>query len=133
MSLAPQLTFFVKHTTAAFHRTLVCCGYHLWLFLLTRCSLGTVFIRMKPEIRCTSVSSLVSLLIGVEKKTWPIVTFAIESIDDLHGLSRLLRSALEGLPNKTLHITRRGPTLTTDQIQSLLLKAYGCNKAQVQP
>ena len=51
-----------------------CCVYRLWPFWLTaRCSLGTVLIGMK--VHCTSVASVVSLFIGVEKKTWPISHF----------------------------------------------------------
>ena len=47
-----------------------------WLFLLTvRRSYGTVLIGMKLEVRCTSVASLVSLFIGIEKKTWPVNHF----------------------------------------------------------
>ena len=50
-----------------------CCVYRLWLFSLTaRCSLGTVLTGMKPEVRYTSVASVVSLFVGVEKKMWPI-------------------------------------------------------------
>ena len=45
----------------------------------------------------------------------------IELISNRHGLSRLLP---RGLLNKTSHITRGGPTLTTDRIQSWLLRAH---------
>ena len=41
-----------------------CCVYRLWLFSLTaRCSLGTVLTGMKPEVRYTSVASVVSLFV----------------------------------------------------------------------
>ena len=71
---------------AAFCGALVCCLlsiddlhgclYRLWLFSLTaRCSLGTVLIGLKPQVRCTAVASVVSVFIGVEKETWPISHF----------------------------------------------------------
>ena len=69
----------------AFNSTLLlsvtCFVYRLWLFSLTvRCSLRTVLTGMKPEVRCTSVASIVSLFVDVGKKTWPISHFAIESM-----------------------------------------------------
>ena len=95
------------------HLFVVCCVYRLWLFSLTAsCSLGTVLIGMKPEVYCTSVASVVSLFIGAQKKR---VTFVIKTFNKLHGFSHLLRSAPWGLLNKTSHITRGAPTLTTDR------------------
>ena len=35
----------------------------------------SVLIGMKLEVRCTSVASVVSLFIGVVKKTWPVSHF----------------------------------------------------------
>ena len=68
----------MKHTAAAFCRALVCCLLcvsPLTFSLTATCSLGTVLTGMKPEVLCTSVASIVSLFIGVEKKTWPISHF----------------------------------------------------------
>ena len=67
----------MKHMAAAFRGALLCSflcvQYRLWLFSLTvRCSPGTVLIAMKPEVHCTSVASVVSVFIGIGKKTWPI-------------------------------------------------------------
>ena len=106
----------MKHTAAVFaERLFVACRvYHFWLFSLTvRCSLGTVLIGMKPEVRCTSVASVVSLFIGVEKKTWPISHFRNRVDRQPTGFSRLLHSAPQRLLNETSHITKGGPTLTT--------------------
>ena len=69
----------MRHTVRTFHGVpiIVCCVYRLWLFsLIARHRLGTVFIGMKPEVSFTSVASLVSLSIGVEKKTWPVQQIA---------------------------------------------------------
>ena len=84
----------MKHTERPFRGApiVTCCVYRLWFFSLTvRRSYGTVLI--KPWVCCTSVASLVSLFIGVEKKTWPVTDFAIESFDNRHGFSHSLRSA----------------------------------------
>ena len=68
----------MKHTEPPLHGApiIACCVYRFWLFSLTvRRSYGTVLIGIKLEVRCTSVASLVSLFIGVEKKTWPVSHF----------------------------------------------------------
>ena len=82
---------------------------------------------MKPEVRCTSVASVVYLFIDVEKKTLPISHFHDRVEQQLTWLLTFTAS------EQNLAFTRGGPTLTTDQIQSLLLRAHGCNKAQVHP
>ena len=94
--------------------------YRLWLFSLTaRCSPGTVLIGMKPEVHCTSVASVVSLFIGVGKKTWLISHFR-DRVDRqpswLLTITTLRPSRAS--ERKTSHITRGDPTLTTDRIQS---------------
>ena len=68
----------MKHTEPPFRGApiVACCVYRFWLFSLTvRRSYGTVLIGIKLEVRCTSVASLVSLFIGIEKKTWPVSHF----------------------------------------------------------
>ena len=63
---------FVKHMAHTFCGApiVTCCVYHLWLIMFTaNLSLGTVLIGMKLEVCCTSVASVVSLFIGIKKKT----------------------------------------------------------------
>ena len=56
---------------------------------------------MKLEVHCTSVASLVSLFVAVEKKTWPVSHFC----NMLHS-SRFL--------DETSQITKECPTLTAE-------------------
>ena len=52
------------------------CVYRLWLFSLTAMrNPRAALICMKPKVRSTFVGSVVSLLTGVEKKTWLISHF----------------------------------------------------------
>ena len=127
----------MKHTAAAFHVVLICCLLYVlslaFLVVTARCSLGTVLTGMKPEVRCTSVASVVSLFVDVKKKMWPISYFCNWVNWQPTWLLMLLHSTPGRLQNETSHITRGGHTLTTDWIQSLLLRAHSCNKAQVYP
>ena len=75
----------------------------------------------------SSVTNVVSLF--VDGRRWE--NMANKSLcnwvnDDLHGFSCLLHSAPWRLLNETSHITRGGPTVTTDGIQSTLLRAHSC-------
>lgn len=133
------ITFLDKHlwnTQCQFTQNpyLLLVVYRLWLFLLTvRCSLRTVLIPMKPEVRCTSVASIVSLFIDIEKKMWPISHF--RDWADWWSIRLLTLTTLHPLKllNETSHVTRGGPTLTTDRTQSLLVGIHSCNKAQAHP
>ena len=81
----------MKHTAAAFRGALICCLLYVlflaFLVVTARCSLGTVLTGMKPEVRCTTVASVVSLFVGVEKKTWPISHFRDRVNQDTCGQS----------------------------------------------
>ena len=72
-------------------------------------SLRTILIGVKPKVCCTPVASVVSLFISVDMANKSL--FAIESFDNLHGFSRLLRSATGRLLNGTSHITKGGLTV----------------------
>ena len=50
------------------------CVEHLWLFTLTATHNPRAAL-MKPKVRCTFVGSVVSLIIGIEKKAWLISHF----------------------------------------------------------
>ena len=91
------------HRTS-FQRNAYCayCVYHVWLFSLTvRHSYGTVLVGIKLEVCCTSVASLVSLFIGVEKKTWPVSHFCDRVDRQLTWLLMLSAPAPWGLPDET--------------------------------
>ena len=71
------------------HLLLAVCAVLSLAFLVVtaRCSLRTVLTGMKPEVRCTTVASVVSLFVGVEKKTWPISHFCDRVNQDTCGQS----------------------------------------------
>ena len=96
-----------------------------------RCNPRTDLIGMKPNVRCTFVGSVVSLLTGVERKWGEWVTFVIDLINNHHGFLVSLCSSPWGLLDQTQHVTRGGPNLTTDQISKVLLIAYGCDETQL--
>ena len=62
------------------------------LSLITRRSSRTVLIFNKPNGRCTSVISVVLLVVGVEKKTCPISRFYDRSDRQPTGLLVFIRS-----------------------------------------
>ena len=66
----------MKHTAAAFRGALVSCLLCVPSLTFLVESNQTVLTGMKPEVRCTSAASVVSLFLGVEKKTWPISHFS---------------------------------------------------------
>lgn len=73
----------------------IACVEHLWLFLLTaRCRSRIVLIFVKTIYKgcCTTIVSVVLLILGVEKKTWWISNFMIMAIDDRPGFWHSLRS-----------------------------------------
>ena len=71
---------------------------------------------MKPVACCTSVASIVSLFLGVEKKTWPISHFCDRVNGQPTWLLTLTMLRPSRLLNETSPITRVGPTVTTDRI-----------------
>ena len=72
----------------------------------------------------TFVVSLVSLFIGVKKKTWPVSHFC----DRVDRQPTWIPTFTTLCPLRVSSQTTRGcPTLTSDSIQSLLLRAHSCN------
>ena len=90
-------------------------GFARWL---ASHSSRSVYVFMKPKRHCTSVVSAVTLLIGVEKKTW-LKSHFLDRRD--WQLPRLLSlTMLQLLDQPTCSSSSRGsPMLVADWIQSL--------------